>query len=464
MKLTDDRTITAIATPAGEGAIAVIRLSGEEALSIADRLFRGSSALGLAAGYTVHYGKIVTAGGETVDEVLATVFRRPHSFTGENAVEFSCHGGLVVTQAILDAILRNGARQAEPGEFSKRAFLNGRIDLSQAEAVADLIAARSERARAASIRQLEGRLGARVRELRTALTGLCALLELELDFSEDGLDLIPRSAIERQIVSVDRTLAAMIESFDLGRIVRDGVSVVLVGKPNAGKSSLFNQLLKEQRAIVTPLPGTTRDTIQESIVIEGVLFRLIDTAGLREAEDVAEEEGVRRTIEEARSSDIVVLVEDVSSGVEFKEMDEALKALLKTQHLVVALNKSDLVESVINLAQYATLSERGARLIKTSAKTGEGMKQFRDALLESVVAGKIDPGQELYLTNRRHMDAITRAKAALQKATETLRSGMTNEFVAVDVRSAVASLGEITGDVTDEDILNSIFSSFCIGK
>ena len=464
MNPTGPPTIAAIATPAGEGAIAVIRLSGDSALDIADRLFRGSRKLGESAGNTVHYGKIVDARGETVDEVLATVFREPHSFTGEDVVEFSCHGGMLVTQAVLEAILGSGAQQAGPGEFSRRAFLNGKMDLSQAEAVADLIAARSERARATSVRQLEGKLGDKVRELRTALTNLCALLELELDFSEDGLDLTPRAEIERVILGVCTTLDLMIESYVMGRVLREGVSVVLVGRPNAGKSSLFNMLLKERRAIVTPVPGTTRDTIEEAIAIDGVLFRVTDTAGLRNALDQAEEEGVRRTIQEARSADIVVLVEDLSGTVETGEIDQALKSLLGNQHLVVALNKSDLLQRPFKSYQYASLSSRGARVIRTSARTGDGLDELRRALVDSVVAGKIDPGQELVLTNQRHRDAMRKAKGDLEAALTTLRSGKSNEFVALDVRGSVNSLGEITGELTSEDILNRVFSTFCIGK
>jgi tRNA modification GTPase len=457
-------TIVAIATPVGEGALAVIRLSGDSALEIADRLFRGSKKLAESAGNTVHYGKIVDAHGETIDQVLATVFREPHSFTGENAVEFSCHGGMLVTQTVLETILGSGAQQAGPGEFSRRAFLNGRMDLSQAEAVADLIAAKSDRARATSVRQLEGKLGSKVRALRTALTNLCALLELELDFSEDGLDLITRVEIERQILEVDATLGLMIESYVMGRVFREGVSVVLVGRPNVGKSSLFNTLLKERRAIVTPVPGTTRDTIEEAITIDGVLFRVTDTAGLRNTEDQVEEEGVRRTVQEARTADIVILVEDLSGSVNAEEIDRALKALLRNQHLVVALNKADLIQRKINVDQYASLSIKGARVIKTSAKTGHGLNELRRALVDSVVAGNIDPGQELVLTNQRHRDAMARARGDLQAALATLRSGKSNEFVALDVRSSVDSLGEITGEVTREDILNRVFSSFCIGK
>jgi tRNA modification GTPase len=454
-------TIAAIATPAGEGALAIVRLSGAGSLEIADRIFRGHTTLGEAKGSTVHHGNVVSGDGALVDEVLATVFRAPHSYTGENAVEFTCHGGALVTQSVLKAALEAGAALAEPGEFSKRAFLSGRIDLSQAEAVADLIAARSERARSASLQQLKGRLGEKVRELRSGLTGLCALLELDLDFTEEGLTVIEPERIEGAILEVDRALKQMTESFEAGRIVREGVSVVLAGKPNAGKSSLFNALLKEHRAIVTPLPGTTRDTIEESLVVNGVLFRLIDTAGLRSSSDMAEAEGVRRAVEEVGTADIVLLVEDLSFPIDGGQIEEVLRNLSKTQSLIVALNKSDLA---VGKAEFPELSLEGIVLVETSAKTGDGVEQLRGALFNSLARASKTLGGELLVTRVRHQNALQRARGGLSNALGTLREGKSNEFIALDVREAVESLGEITGEVTGEDILNQIFSNFCIGK
>lgn len=457
-------TIAAIATPMGEGALSIVRLSGEHAILIAERVFRGRSALGAAAGYTVHHGRIVDNAGETVDDVLATLFRAPHSYTGEDAVEFSCHGGLVVTEAVLATLIRAGARPAAPGEFSRRAFLNGKMDLSQAEAVADLIASSSERARAVSIRHLEGKLGGKVRELRANLTSLCALLEVDLDFAEENLEVIDRNEIGDRIRVIQSALRAMIDSYSAGRIAREGVGVVLTGKPNAGKSSLFNALLKEDRAIVTPHPGTTRDTIEERIVINGLLFRLIDTAGLRQATDPAEEAGVSRTHASVRSADIILLVEDGSLPVEEREIESELAHCKGDQKLIVALNKSDLRSQAVDTEMYTKLSTKSFRVVRTSALTGSGLQQLRNALYESVARNARDASSGIEVTSRRHLDAFTRASAAIAEALETLNAGRSNEFVALDVRDAILALGEITGDVTSEEILQAVFAKFCIGK
>jgi tRNA modification GTPase len=464
MKPADTATIAAIATPPGEGAISVVRLSGERALEIADRLFRGRTRLKDANGYTVHHGLVEDSRGSPIDEVLATIFRSPHSYTGEDVVEFSCHGGLLVTQSLLGEIVRAGARYAEPGEFSKRAFLNGKMDLSQAEAVADVIAARSDRARAISVQQLAGKLGARVRELRTALTNLCALLELDLDFNEEGLELIGPEEIRRKIFEVRGIISRMLETYDSGRISREGATVVIAGKPNAGKSSLFNALLKERRAIVTPHPGTTRDTIEESVLLEGILFNLVDTAGLRDATDLAEREGVNRALEYVQAADIILLVEDTTVQVEEREIESMLGSLVSSQHLVVALNKTDLPGVGMDPSERHRLTARGARVVPTSARTGIGLQELRRALVESVIGPVAEPSAGVELTNNRHREAFARSHESLDNAIETLDSGRTNEFVALDVREAALALGEVTGEVSSEEILNSIFARFCIGK
>lgn len=457
-------TIAAIATPVGEGALSIIRLSGEEALAVADRVFRGRSPLRKAQGFTLHHGRIVNGAGGTVDQVLAAVFRSPHSYTGEDAVEFSCHGGLVVTESVLEEVLKAGATLAGPGEFSRRAFLNGKMDLSQAEAVAELIASSSERARALSMSQLEGKLGARIRELRASLISLCALLEIDLDFSGEGLEVIAPAEIERKLREITDVVIEMADSYGSGRIAREGVSVVLAGKPNAGKSSLFNALLKEERAIVTPHPGTTRDTIEERIVINGLMFRLIDTAGLRQPVDPAEEAGVSRTRASVRVADIVLLVEDGSLPIEEREIESTIRDLIGDQKLVVAVNKSDLHAAPIDPHLYAEVLARGARIVVTSAKTGSGVRELRKTLFESVSRYAGENASGIQVTSRRHLDALKRAAGDLSEALGTLKSGRSNEFIALDVRDAITTLGEITGEVTSEDILNAIFGSFCIGK
>jgi tRNA modification GTPase len=457
-------TIAATATPVGEGALSIVRLSGEDAHAVADRVFRGRSPLREAPGFTLHHGRVVNEAGETVDEVLAAVFRSPHSYTGEDAVEFTCHGGLVVTESVLAQVLRAGARLASPGEFSRRAFLNGKLDLSQAEAVADLIASSSERARAVSIRQLEGKLGARIRELRSSLMSLCALLEIDLDFSGEGLEVVAPAEVERKLCEISDMVVGMADSYCSGRIAREGVSVVLAGKPNAGKSSLFNALLKEERAIVTPHPGTTRDTIEEQIAINGLMFRLIDTAGLRRPADPMEEAGVSRTRASVRVADIVLLVEDGSLPLEEREIESAISDLIAEQKLVVAVNKSDLLSEPVDPRVSAEVKARGARIVVTSATTGSGVKELRKALFDSVSMYAEESRSGIQVTSRRHLDALNRAGADLSEAIQTLRSGRSSEFIALDVRDAITALGEITGDVTSEEILNAVFASFCIGK
>jgi tRNA modification GTPase len=459
--------IAAVATAPGEGAIGIIRVSGAGAISLVDRIFRGGrKTLADAPGYTIHHGRVVGSTGEEVDEVLAAVFRAPHSYTGEEAVELSCHGGRVVTGAVLAAVLRAGARSAEPGEFTRRAFLNGKMDLTQAEAVADLIAARSERARAVSVAQLEGKLGTRVRELRERLLALCALLELDLDFSEEGLDLLSREETEKRITGVAEIVAGMIRSYTIGSLARDGVSVVLAGRPNAGKSSLFNLLLQEERSIVTPVPGTTRDAIEESLTLGGILFRLTDTAGIRGSSDSVEAEGVERAKARVRAAEVILLVEDLDSGVETEEIEGVLSGLLTRQHLVVALNKCDLVAD--SAAREEAVAERfagrGTRLVRTSARTGEGISELRRALFESVIAESVEPPEGVVVTSQRHLGALERGRGMLLSALAGLAEGRTNEFIALDVREAVGALGEITGEVTSEEILQGIFARFCIGK
>ncbi len=464
MNPVDTSPIASIATPPGEGALSIIRMSGDGVLPLADRLFQGRVQLSTCAGYTVHHGAIVDGDGQVVDEVLATVFRQPNSYTGEDAVEFSCHGGTAVARAVLAQALHAGARSAAPGEFTRRAFLNGRIDLSQAEAVADLIAARSDRARRISVQQLAGKLGSAVRDLRTSLTDLCALLELDLDFSEEGLELIPSGETQDRIRAVLTSVRRMAASFETGRILREGITVVLAGKPNVGKSSLFNALLKENRAIVTPSAGTTRDTIEENIEIEGIGYRLIDTAGLRTAVDEAEAEGVSRTLASARGADVILLVEDLSEAVEEEEIEEMLSKLHENQHLIVAMNKLDLCNTPPSSLKFQKLSNRGAVFVLTSAKTEVGIEEIRRELGRLAEPSNLGLEEDTPVVNRRHKEALEQAARSLERALETAQNGTSNEFIALDIREALVSLSEITGEVTSEEVLNRIFSAFCIGK
>lgn len=460
MKHLPDDTIAAIATPIGEGALSIIRVSGPKALEISDRVFRGRHLLAESSGFTVHHGRIVDAEGCTADEVLATVFRAPHSYTGETAAEFSCHGGLLVTHRVLDAVIAAGARQAAPGEFTRRAFLNGKMDLSQAEAVADLIAARSSRAHMISLEQLGGRLAGRLGEIRAGLLDLCSLLEIELDFSEEGIDIVTCEEVCSRIQKSLERLRQMSSTFEAGRVFREGVSVVLAGRPNSGKSSLFNALLSEDRAIVTHVPGTTRDALEESISLSGILFRLTDTAGIRASDDVVESAGISRSRSKIQSADIVVLLVDATQEVNPEEIFAELGPLAPNQNMLVALNKSD----ILGQDRVPGVWPEHVRPVLISAKTHAGLEELKQRLLSVIPQSQSAAEESVHIANRRHFEALGKAANSLSIALASARSGATSEFVAFDIREAMEFLAEITGEVTSEEILDSIFSRFCIGK
>ena len=457
-------TIVAVATGAGAGAVAIVRMSGADAIRIGGSVFRGRMPLEEAGGYTVHHGYIVGEAGEMVDEVLATVFRSPRSYTGEDMVEVSCHGGMLVTASVLGSLVRAGARPAGPGEFTRRAFLNGRMDLTQAEAVADVIVARSVRGHRASMAQLAGRLGGRVRELRESLVNLCALLELQLDFAEEGLDIVDAQEVDRKLESAAELARAMAVSYEKGRIFRDGILVVIAGAPNAGKSSLFNALLQSDRAIVTPTPGTTRDFIEESIAIEGIAVRLVDTAGLRETQDEIERAGVVRTESVLKGADVILLVVDATSTAALGETTGGILDAGPEQHRIAVLNKIDILKLSNQHAGQARMREEESWDVRVSARTGEGIEELRKAIVESVVHDAGSREDEVVVTSRRHQDALERAVRGLTSARTSHLAGSAIEFVAFDVREAINALAEITGEVTSEDVLNTIFAKFCIGK
>jgi len=439
-------------------------MSGAEATRIGGRVFRGRMPLEEAGGYTVHHGHIVGETGDMVDEVLVTVFRSPRSYTGEDMVEVSCHGGMLVTASVLGSLVHAGARPAAPGEFTRRAFLNGRIDLTQAEAVADLIVARSVRGHRVSVEQLAGRLGGRVRELRESLVNLCALLELQLDFSEEGLNIVNVREVDRNLESAAGLALNMAESYEKGRVFRDGILVVIAGAPNAGKSSLFNALLQSERAIVTPTPGTTRDFIEECITIEGIAVRLVDTAGLRETQDEVERAGVVRTESVLKSADVILLVVDSTSKIAFEEAAGGILDAGPDQHRISVLNKIDILKLSNQHAAHARMRNGESWDARVSARTGEGIGELRKAIVESVVHGAASEEGEVVVTSRRHLDALERAHRGLTSARASLINGSAMEFVAFDVREAINALAEITGEVTSDDVLNTIFAKFCIGK
>jgi tRNA modification GTPase len=443
-------TIAAISTALGEAGISVIRVSGRDAINIVDKIFQGRRKLSEVKTHTAHFGYIVNKDGEIIDEVVATVFKAPNSYTGEDVVEVSCHGGIFVTRRVLETILSAGARMAEPGEFTKRAFLNGRMDLSQAEAVADLIRASTDLAYKSSLSQLEGSLSKRIRKMRDDLIELCSLVELELDFADEDLE-----------------IDVLIESFSYGKIYREGISVVIAGKPNAGKSSLLNALLNENRAIVSSIPGTTRDIIEESLNIEGVLFRVIDTAGLRETADVIEQEGVRRAESSIKGADMVILV--VDSSVEISDEDRRIYDRVfelvreEGKRCIVVLNKIDLLDGRDVDDNFSDIAGEFP-VVKLSALTHSGLDELKRMMIEISFRGTKRVSDGVVVTNVRHKDALVRARESLEYALRSLESGMTGDFVAVDLRAGLDHLGEIIGVVTTDDILNNIFSKFCIGK
>ncbi|MBI2427306.1 MAG: tRNA uridine-5-carboxymethylaminomethyl(34) synthesis GTPase MnmE [Ignavibacteriales bacterium] len=456
-------TIAALATPIGIGGIAVIRITGDQSIQIADFLFRGSIKLREARSHTVHFGKITEQDTNTeIDSVLVTVFRGPHSYTGGDTVEISAHGGYYVSQKILDAVYKAGASPARPGEFTLRAFLNGKLDLSQAEAVSDIIHSRTEKSHHASIEQLSGKLSSYINELRTKLLDLCSLLELELDFSQEGIELTQKNESLKRIKDIESKIQSMIDSYSTGKLTKEGVKVALAGRPNAGKSSLLNILLEEDRAIVSEIPGTTRDVIEESISIGGVEFIFIDTAGLRESTDIIEKEGIRRTVQKLQKADIALFVIDSSQPLTSADVtmyQEIIGSLRSDVHALFAINKVDIRNELFD----SDTLPKGEK-IKISCLKHSGIDKLKNILLKTSIPDYDSLSSSVIITSARHKDALAKAIESLQNAKISLINGMSGEFIAVDLRDALNYLGEIIGLTTPDDILNNIFSQFCIGK
>lgn len=456
----EEDTIAAISTPLGEGGIGVIRMSGRSAIAIADALFvspsKGKKLKDLPS-HTVHYGHIYDPETqEPVDEVLVTLMRAPKSYTREDVVEISSHGGFLSLKRILDLVLKSGARLAEPGEFTKRAFLNGRIDLSQAEAVIDIIQSRTELSHKVAVRQLQGRLSRKVREIRDALKHLTALVEASIDFSEEDIEVISFEALEAGIKEALESVNFLVNTAEEGQILREGLSLVIVGKPNVGKSSLLNVLLEEERAIVTPIPGTTRDIIEESLNLKGVPVRLLDTAGIRDTEDPVEIQGVLRSRSLLEKADLILWVLDSSNPLTQEDRD--ILELVEEKKVLGVLNKIDLPPQI---GEEADQILAGIPWVKISAKEKIGIETLKDQIFEMVMK---TPVESVWVTNVRHKNALVRAQQSLLKALESVAQRMSGEFIAVDLRAALDSLGEIVGETTTEDILTEIFSTFCIGK
>lgn len=457
--MTLSATITAISTPTGEGGISVIRISGNDAFKIIEKMFHKnknateSIIISEILSHTIQFGYIFD-NDKLIDEVLISVFKNPHSYTGEDVIEISSHGGTFISQKILELILQNGARHAEPGEFTKRAFLNGRIDLSQAEAVADLIRSKTESAHSASIKQLEGSLSQFVNKTRQDIINITSLVELELDFAEEGLEFVKKNEIKSMIENLNVKLKKIIESYITGKVIRDGVNLVIAGRSNSGKSSLFNYLLKTNRAIVSNVAGTTRDYIEEGIIIKGILFNLIDTAGLRTSSDEIESEGIRRSHKKIEEADMIIYLVDTTE--ERKVIDEDIlffKKQFDTKKSILVFSKYDLCKT--NLPEDA---------LTISLLNDDSVEKLKKTMTDHVTAGTKVSSSEIVLTNLRHKLCLENVVDALKNAAQTIDQRMSGEFISVDLRNALKYLGEITGEVTNDDILNNIFRNFCIGK
>lgn len=449
--LSNEETIAALATPAGVGAISVIRVSGPKSIIAVDSVFEGKIKLTDAKTHTIHYGKIKFE-KEVIDDVLVSVFRAPHSYTGEDSIELSTHGSQLIVQKIIEAILQNDVRLAEPGEFTKRAFLNGKMDLAQAEAVVDVINSRAEASLRGARNQLDGILSAKVDSLREMLINSSSMLELELDFAEEDLEFLPKDKVIERIDKITSEINTLLKSYEFGKVMRDGVNVALVGKPNVGKSSLLNYLLKESRAIVSEIPGTTRDVIREEFSVDGILYKLYDTAGIRLTEDAIEKEGVVRSRNAVKNADLVIFLNDVLEGFA-EDLFKQLLELTSEEKVLKVVNKIDLNPN------HGIKSD-----VQISAKTGEGIELLFAAMKEKTIGAQNYSEKGAVVSNLRHFKALQNAKEHLEKAKESVNAGMSGEFIAVDLRNAESSLGEIIGKVTSDDILNNIFAKFCIGK
>lgn len=455
-------TICAIATPIGEGGISIIRISGNDALGIASSIFRPKNKQDIKdmKTYTMRYGNILSReNNEIVDDVILSYMKGPYSYTGENVVEINCHGGVVATNRVLNEIVKAGARLAEPGEFTKRAFLNGKIDLSQAEAVIDIIRAKTELSMKSAIMQSKGSLSKEIGELRKYLLNVLALIEYAVDFTEDDEDIIDDNLLFQIKDGINKTIERikkLLKNADEGKIIRDGLNMVIVGKPNVGKSSLLNALLKEKRAIVTDIPGTTRDIIEEYINIDGIPVRIIDTAGIRDTEDTVEKIGVERSKEKIEEADLVVLMMDSSREVD--DEDKLIIDAVKDKKYITLLNKIDLNRKISD-----DIIGNLRNIIEISAKNEIGIDDLKDKIKELFFDGEID-SESLIISNTRHKQALYRALENCTIALEKIKSNEFLDLISIYITSGMRALGEITGDELEEDLLNKIFSEFCVGK
>jgi len=454
-------TIAAIATALGEGSISVIRVSGPEAFEVVDKIFRGAKKLSTVDTHTMNYGNIVDPEtGERVDEVFCAVFQGPRSYTGEHVVEIQGHGGIVAVQRVMRLVLNHGARLAEPGEFTKRAFLNGRIDLSQAEAVIDVIRSKTDAAMKVAFQQVEGALSKKIRSLRQTMVEMLAHIEVTIDYPEHDVEDVTIRHIIEQGEDVLAKIDDLLAGATTGKILREGVKTVIIGKPNVGKSSMLNTLSRTNRAIVTDIPGTTRDILEEHINLRGIPLQIIDTAGIRETEDVVEKIGVERSRSALEEADLVLFMVDASRPLE--DVDRELISLVLPYPTIVIMNKLDLPRAV-DMDELRTLVG-DKKIVETSVATGEGIAQLEAAVEDLFLSGGVAGKESTYVSNARHVALLEKAKREMSEAMDSAKMGMTLDLVAVDISNTWMSLGEVVGEAVHEDLLDQIFSQFCLGK
>ena len=450
-KFTED-TIVALATPPGIGAISVIRLSGKQSISSTDSIFQGRIKLSEASSHTIHYGRIFSDDNTLIDDVLISVFKGPNSYTGEDSVEISTHGSPLISGKIIELLTKQDVRLAEPGEFTKRAFLNNRIDLAQAEAVVDVINSRTEASLKGARNQLDGILSQKVQALRSDLINASSFVELGLDFAEEDIEFIDNTELLSRIHRITMEIDNLLGTYSFGRVIRDGVNVALVGQPNVGKSSILNYILKESRSIVSKIPGTTRDIIREEVSIDGILFKLFDTAGIRISDDEIEKEGILRSREAIRNADIVILIRDVVQNPD-KDLLNEIYTLANKERVITVINKIDLnPEAVLE------------NMIPISALTGQGMSGLMERVKSLSMGCSFYTEKSAVVSNLRHYQCLSKTKEYLLHAVDSITGKLSGEFISVDLRNAENSLGEIIGVITTDDILNNIFMKFCIGK
>lgn len=451
------KTIAAISTPIGHGGIGIVRMSGAESLNILKKVFAPKNDSEFRP-YTVKFGNIINDEGNVLDQVLVSFFKAPKTYTGEDICEINCHGGLIVTKQVLELLLKNGAVLAEPGEFTKRAFLNGKIDLTQAEAVIDLINSKSLKENAVSVKQLEGFLGNKINEIKTEILDLLVDIEANIDYPEYDVEEVRREKISAVLNDAISKIQKLEKSFESGKILREGVSTAIIGKPNVGKSSLLNALLRENRAIVTEIAGTTRDTIEEYITVRGIPLKLIDTAGIRETEDLVESIGIEKSKKAIEEAELILLLLDAT--VDLSDEDRSLLNSIKGKNYLILVNKIDSGNKISK----ENFADEMDKVIEISVKNGTGLDLLEDTIEEKFNLAQIDTDDDVMITNERHQQLISMAEKGLKHAVESVNNGIPVDMISIDIQEAIQNLGEITGEAVSDEVIAGIFSKFCLGK